>query len=220
MNPATIIFHKNINRYPKLWISWFLKSIKNQAKTTIFEIDYGGTKNQIYKGSVFYSKKFPTHAHAHNFLCIEAVEKGHDCVFNTNIDDIYHYQRVEVQLRYMEAGYDVVSCDMTQINDKNEASSAENAIVVQGKVLRTDIKFSEMDIVKQGLEKNHNIVAHPGVCYSKNFIENSGLLIPEEIPTDDFNLWKRSYAKFDFYIVPYSLLFYRIHSFNISGKNG
>ena len=76
-----------------------------------------------------------------------------------------------------------------------------------------------MDIEHNGLQRNHNIIAHPGCVYSKNFIENSGLLVPEEIPKDDFNLWKRSYAKFQFKIVPYTLLFYRIHENNISGKN-
>ena len=76
-----------------------------------------------------------------------------------------------------------------------------------------------MDIELQGLSKNHNCIAHPGCVYSKNFIMNSGLLVPSEIPKDDFELWKRSYAKFKFKIVPETLLFYRIWGGNISAKN-
>ena len=160
MKACFIIFHKNIQQYPKSWTEMFLSSIKKQTKKIpVLECDYGNKENQIYKKSIFFNKDYPTHAHAHNFLCHEAVRMGFNAVFNTNVDDIYHFQRVEKQLPYMEAGYDVVSCDMTQIDQNNI-------------VLREDIRFSQMDIEHNGLQRNHNIIAHPGCVYSKNFIEN------------------------------------------------
>lgn len=205
MKVATICFHKNLSRYPAKWIEDYRMSIENQVtKTTIFEINYGGTEEGIFKDSMFESIELPTHAHAHNYLCYKAIHKGFDFVANTNIDDLYHQERIFRQLPYCEQGYDVVSCDMTQIDADNN-------------VTRADILFSQMNITEHA-ETGHNIIAHPACIYSKNFIEHSGMLIPSEIPKDDFNLWKRSYGKFKFFIAPYVLLYYRIHSQNISKK--
>jgi hypothetical protein len=67
-------------------------------------------------------------------------------------------------------------------------------------------------------QKNHNILAHPVLCYSRNFGLNAEKLIPAENPRDDFNLWKKSYGKFKFVILPDFLLFQRIHDNNVSKK--
>ncbi len=200
-----IVFHKNVFSYQKKWLDDFTESVNNQTiRMDILEIDYGGTYNKLFQQSLFYCKEFSNHADAHNFLCMEAVKKGYKYIFNHNVDDMYHQERVARQLPPMEEGFDVVSCNMTQMDAAN-------------RVIRDDILFSEMDILKQSY-KGHNIIAHPACCYSKNFIENSGMLVSSEIPKDDYNLWKRSYGKFKFLIVPYTLLFYRIHDKNISGK--
>lgn len=202
---ATISFHKNLSRYPAKWIDDYRTSIENQiTKTEIFEIDYGCKGERIFDNSRYYEVPFTNHADAHNFLCRQAVGHGFDYVANTNIDDLYHYERISRQMPYCEQGYDVVSCDMTQIDGDNNA-------------IRENIFFSQMDI-EQHAATGHNIIAHPACIYSKNFIENSGLLIASEIPKDDFELWKRSYGKFKFFIAPYVLLYYRVHSNNISKK--
>lgn len=179
--------------------------MQTYKKFKVFEIDYGCDKNQVYKGSQFYSIPMYTHAHAHNFLCYKAVSEGYDCVFNVNIDDMYHPQRIELQLPFMKAGYDVVSCNHHQIN---EDSTLKKPVPDY---------FSNMDIYKHA-KQGHNVISHPGCVYSKNFIENSGMLIPEEIPLDDFNLWRRSYDKFTFYIAPYVLLYYRDNKTSVSAK--
>lgn len=199
-----ISFHKNLGQYPDRWISDYRKSIENQVtKTPIYEIDYGNKGERIFQDSVYESYEFPTHASAHNYLCRKAVKDGFDYVANTNVDDLYHQERISRQLQYCEK-YDVVSCDMTQIDAENY-------------VRRENILFSQMDI-KEHAKKDHNVIAHPACIYSKNFIQYSGLLIPAEIPKDDFNLWKRSFEKFTFFIAPYVLLYYRIHDNNISKK--
>lgn len=213
MNCSVIIYHKNHTRYPKKWIDDFITSIKNQrvVKFDVIELNYGGQNEQIYEGSKFFSKELPNHAEAHNWCCKKAVRLGADVVFNTNIDDLYHYERLYRQVPAMERGVDVCSCDMTQINGDDE-------------ILRENIRFSEMNI-REHAEKGHNVIAHPACAYSKNFIVRSALLQPtEEMKrgtakwTDDFDLWKRSYGKFKFEIVPYTLLYYRIHSNNVSKK--
>lgn len=208
---SVIIYHKNHSRYPQKWIDDCLTSIRNQRVINfdVIELDYGGEGTQLYKGSIFFSQVMENHAEAHNWCCKKAVKFGADVVFNTNIDDIYHYERLFRQMPAMERGIDVCSCDMTQINGENE-------------ILRQDIRFSEMPI-EEHAARGHNVISHPACAYSKNFILKSGLLQPtEEMKkgnakwTDDFDLWKRSFGKFRFHIVPYTLLFYRIHSDNVS----
>lgn len=204
MKIATISFHKNLSRYPERWINDYRMSIENQVmKTPIYEIDYGCTGERIFKDSIYEQKEFSNHAEAHNYLCKKAVNDGFDYVANTNCDDLYHQERISRQSQFLK-GNDVVSCDMTQIDAENYAT-------------RENILFSQMNI-REHASKGHNIVAHPAVIYSKRFIEESGLLIPSEIPKDDFNLWKRSYEKFNFFIVPFVLLYYRIHAQNVSKK--
>ncbi len=201
-----IVFHKNVWDYPKKWIDDFVASVNKQTTPIdLLEIDYGGGSNRLFKQSKYFQVKFTNHADAHNFLCRKAVKLGYRYVFNHNVDDFYHHERVYRQLEYMDKGYDVVSCNYIQMDAQTRDTSGV-------------ILFSEQDILKESY-KGHNIIAHPGVCYSKNFIENSGLLIASEIPVDDYNLWKRSYGNFKFFIAPFPLLYYRIHAGNISGKN-
>lgn len=215
---AIILYHANAReRYPQRWLDECIGSIKNQTeKCVVLEMDYAGNNERLCDTSVFINmiidhnnadkktKRHTGHSYAHNALCEAAIEYGAEYVFNTNIDDFYHYQRVEKQLEYLRQGYDVVSSNMTQINEDNE-------------VLRADIRFSDMNI-EEHAKKGHNVISHPACAYSKNFILNSGLLNPYEVPKDDFELWKRSFGKFKFVIAPWTLHFYRIHSANVSKK--
>lgn len=216
---AVIIYHANHERYPKKWIDDCLVSIQNQRveEFEVLELDYGQNPEQLYEGSQFFTAKFKEvdkihrgHSHAHNWLCRKAVELGFDYVFNTNIDDFYHYERLYRQVQYLKQGYDVVSSNMTQIDH-------ENRVIMKGINMMQDIAFSEMNIVEH-FNKGHNIIAHPACAYSANFIKKSGLLNPLEVPKDDFELWKRSINKFTFKIAPYTLLYYRIWGGNVSAK--
>lgn len=203
MNVAVILFHANHTRYPQKWIDDCLGSIWHQTHKgfDVLEIDYGKNPTQLYPNSLFFKQEFPTHAHAHNFLCEKAVSLGYENVFNTNIDDIYTLDRIERQLPYA-LKYDVVSGNHSNMDGDN-------------KVTRADIQFSAMNIREQAT-KGHNCISHPACVYSKNFIVNSGLLNPDLIPKDDFDLWKRSFGKFTFFIVPATILYYRIHPQKVS----
>ena len=165
----------------------------------VYELDYGGTGNQIFEGSNFESFKLNNHAEAHNYLLDKAFKEC-DYVFNTNIDDYYDNRRVEKQLPLLKKGYDVVSSNFFWINEEDQVFGAT--------------KFHHLNIQKEAA-RNHNIIAHPVCAYSKRFWENCDKLKGEEIPRDDFELWKRSYKKgFGFVILPDYLLYYRIHSNN------
>ena len=206
MRVAVIIYHKDVRKYNPEWIKKCVDSIRNQTYMNfdVFECDYGGTFTQIYEGSSFASTNhLLTHSDAHNFLLDKVFELGYDCAFNVNVDDIYSLDRFEKQLPWIEKGYDVVSSNFHHIDEK-------------GRVLYPMI-FDSLDPQREA-NRGHNIIAHPVVCYSKNFWLNCARLISSEIPKDDFHLWKRSYGRFKFKILPDFLLYYRIHKQKVSAK--
>lgn len=203
MKVAVIIFHKHAYNYPSKWVAKCINSIQNQTynKFDVFELDYGNEHTQLYPNSNFASIAMNNHAEAHNFLLDKVFELGYDCAFNVNIDDMYTPDRFEKQLIWIEAGFDVISSNFYHIDEQGRIINA----------LAMDAKKPELEA-----KRNHNIIAHPVCCYSKNFWTNCTKLNPEEIPRDDFELWKRSYGKFKFKILPNFLLYYRVHKSKVS----
>lgn len=206
MKVAVIIFHKNVNNYPKRWIEKCVESIKNQTygDFDVFELDYGGEKNRIYPRSCFESKPMNNHAEAHNHLLDTVFALGYDYAFNVNIDDFYSPFRFEKQLEYARLGYDVISSDFFNVDESDSITK--------------EMIMNPLDIEFEANVKNHNIIAHPVVCYSKNFWTTCSKLNGSQIPRDDFELWKRSFGKYRFVIVPKCLLYYRIHKYKVSAK--
>ncbi len=205
LKAAVIIFHKNVQNYPKKWIDECIESIKIQTYQNfdVFEVDYGGSNQQIYPGSNFESREFDNHAEAHNYLLDKVFALNYDCAFNVNVDDIYAVDRFEKQIACMEEGCDVVSSNYYNINENGETIKE---MAMSG--LNPDIEASS----------GHNIIAHPVVCYSRNFWETCEKLDPKEIPVDDFKMWQRSYQKgtHKFLILPDYLLYYRVHENKVS----
>jgi hypothetical protein len=141
-----------------------------------------------------------------NFIIGKAFEDGCDFVFNTNLDDYYDSKRIEKQLEKLKEGYDIVSSDFCYIEEIN----GEDRVTFYKNIKsNTDIKLN--------LDRNHNVIAHPVVAYSKRFWDNNRYL-PQEIPLEDLNLWKRSFnSGFKFYIMDDVLLFYRLHGNQVTG---
>lgn len=202
---ALICFHKNISQYPQEWIEEYRASILNQTfnKFTIFEMNYGNTTERIFDNSMLSVKDFTNHVLAHNKLLDDVFSLGYDYAINSNCDDKYAINRIEKQLPYMEQGYDVISSNFYNINDRGE--------------IRQQKRFHDKDIIAEA-NKNHNIICHPVVCYSKHFWTTCSRLNPDEIPEDDFNLWKRSYGNYKFVIVPHFLAYYRVHQFKVCNR--
>ena len=68
----------------------------------------------------------------------------------------------------------------------------------------------ELNIFNE-FNKEHNIIAHPACLYSRKIMEYNDSLRSEEIPADDFSLWKRLLDKgARFKILPDVLMYYRI----------
>jgi len=201
MKTAIISFHKNINRYPEDWIYSYKKSILSQTYTNfdILELNYGGGKERIFENSIFSSVYLTDHAQAHNRLVDIAFRMGYDFVLNSNVDDVYFPERVDLQIKAFDANIPIISGNY-QILDSDYCTAFH--------LLNIDTEFA----------KNHNIIAHPACGYTKKFLEYRDKLKSHEIPKDDFALWKRiREKKASFKILPEILFYYRLSSLKTKG---
>jgi hypothetical protein len=217
MKLGVIFFHKNIRSiYQERWINKCRETILNQTikEFSIYEINYGGDDFSLFEGielknpHTFISEEKSNHAEAMNTIIDLAFEDGCEYVFNTNLDDYYDLNRFEKQIEFLNQGYDIVTSDFCYV----EEIQNEDRITFYKEIK----KFGD---VKSNLERNHNIVAHPCVAYSKKFWE-SNRYNPEEIPEEDMLLWKRGIeGGSKFYICDEVLLKYRLHSNQVTGNN-
>lgn len=205
MKVFLISYHKNINLiYPKQWVDQFRESILNQTYKDykILEINYGGGDERIFKNSNYESIAMPTFIDAMNYLINKAIYYGADAICNLNSDDWYDFDWLKVQLPFIEKGYDIVSCNFSLFRDG---------------VMYHEHHFENLNI-KDELNKNHNILCHPAICYSRNFLENNRY-VPDQFPTEDLQLWQRAIDNYRFKIVPENLLYHRIHNNSVCQSN-
>lgn len=223
MRIAVILFHKNLySIYKERWITDSVNSVLNQTfqDFDILEINYGEDSFSLSsrfdfskKNYVFYNTPLKNHAEAQNFLLDRCREFEYDYVFNTNLDDINTPTRFEDQLRYaQENNTDVTSGDMFYIRESPLYGVDE---IFDDKNLRD---FNTIEKIHFQFKKGINVVCHPLVLYSSKFIREVRYN-PEEIPQEDFLLWKRLIHTYTFGIVPKVLLHYRIHQNQISYKS-
>lgn len=197
MKVAVLSYHKNAETlYPDKWILEYRFSILNQSYKDfdIVELEYGGGSFRVFDKSNYHSKDFPSFVHGLNYLLDSLFFMGYDCVANTNLDDFYSLDWLAKQVKYIEAGYDLVSCNF--------------CLVKEDKIIKTH-SFHKLDL-KHELASNHNIICHPAVCYSKNFWEKNRY-VPEQLPLEDMMLWQRAIKNSRFIILPDVLLYHRLH---------
>ncbi|HRG37133.1 MAG TPA: hypothetical protein PK289_01265 [Bacteroidia bacterium] len=203
---AIIVYHKNANKiYPEHWIEQFRKSIYDQTydKFDIMEINYGMDDFRIFTDSSFLCLKKDSFVDVMNEMISACFKLGYKYVFNTNVDDFYSPIRVEKQLEALEAGYDLVSSNFALVD-------------TSGGIMNTH-EFQNLSINAE-LNKDHNIICHPVVAYSKKFWANNRY-VPGEVPFEDLKLWQRSIADNKFIILPDTLCYHRIHGNMVSGEN-
>jgi hypothetical protein len=209
MKIGVVFFHKEIDKiYKKEWYESCINSIKNQtfSEFDIYEIDYGASNTNLTGTSKFFSEEKINYADAMNFIISKSFDDGCDYVFNTNLDDYYTNNRIESQISFLKQGYDLVSSDFRYIDENGNH--------------KWDMIHSGFNqSIKENLDANHNIIAHPSVAYSRFFWENNKY-DPSQTPIEDLHLWKKSISNgFKFFIVPEILLTYRIHQQQVSNKN-
>jgi len=215
MKICCILYHSNIlNLYKSKWIEKCINTINNQTYQDfdIFELNYGNddyslesffkSKNQYN----FLSKKMDNHAEAMNHLLnVIFNEQNYDLCFNINLDDYYDLTRFEKQIDIMKQGYDVSSSEYYFIKEVNDDDKVLGLAGLSNHNIQT---LFQNDITP---------MAHPCVCYSKNFWIKYGPYIPLEIPREDKNLWIRSYSTgAKLYIIKEPLLYYRLHDKQVS----
>lgn len=221
MKKGVIIFHNNIKKiYKDYWIDKCINSIINQTdnEVTFYEINYGGDDYSVLENypdikKIFWSEKLTNYAEAMNFILDKAFDDGCDYVFNTNLDDFYSPNRFKYQLdMIIKEGLDIVSSDFCYI----EETMINN--------VETDIITRHMNIeknnIKTHLNNKHNVIAHPSVCYSKNFwLDKKNRYDITKTPEEDLDLWIDSINRgYKFGIHNETLLFYRIHNKQISNR--
>lgn len=198
MKIAVISFHKNIGRYPIEWIEKYKNSILNQTyqEFDIVELNYGGGIERIFENSRFISENLTDHAEAHNRLLNICFDDGYDYILNTNVDDYYPINRISLHVQNYNNEFSVISGNYQGFNGDSDLLG-----ITQFHTMNIDDEFS----------KNHNIISHPACGYTRKFLEYKEKLISQEVPADDFYMWKRMRAKgAKFKILPEVMMYYRI----------
>lgn len=218
MKIGVIFFHKNIlNIYKKSWIQKSVNSMLSQSINdfSIYEINYGWDDYSVLsdidhnKKSFFFSEKFENHVYAMNFILDQAFSDGCDCVFNTNLDDFYHPTRIEKQIECIRKGNDIVSSDFCYVEEFTEG----DRVVFHKNILQ----FGD---IESNLIRNHNVIAHPCVAYSRKFWSDGNRYNVDTIPREDLLLWQSALQKgYSLFIHPEELLYYRLHGNQITGNN-
>jgi len=213
MRVGVILYHKNIEKYKKHWIDKCVSSIELQTYQNfdVCELCYGDTVVTVadhiervpeFPNYKFHSLPLPNHVHAQNSL-LDACFKhnDYDYVFNINVDDYYDRRRFECQLTMIEQGYDLVASNFQHVEE------GPNGYDVVGYTFPAS-KYS----VGEELMRDHNVIGHSSVCYSRNFWLTYGPY-PDSIPTEDLLLWKLAVSRGAVIgIYPEVLMYYRRHN--------
>lgn len=210
MRVAVLFYHKNIGAiYKKEWIEECVNSIKEQTYQDfdVLELNYGGTESNyaygVGKTHRFFAGELTNHIWAMNYLIDLAFREGYDVVMNTNMDDIYAKDRFEKQISVIQNGFQLVSSDFYHMQD--------------GNIIR-EMQMSKRGDIGMNLRKNHNLIAHPCVAMHRSFWTD-GLKYRDLLGYEDLDLWQRAHkAGKRFYIIPENLLFYRLHTNQITKK--
>lgn len=229
MESAVIIYHKNaLNFYEHRWLFKCLDSIEKQTyqKFDIFELAYGNEEKEIsiveYFNKLknnklfFYKKEYKNHSYALNFLLNKVFSKknNYKYCFNINIDDFYDINRFERQIKILKKlPYDLVSSNMYYIDENNKIINNIDYLSYKFTNKKPILKQieEEQKYIRNEFKKNHNIIAHPCVCYTRRFWD---LIKPyKNIIPEDLELLKRASENINIkmHISNKNLLYYRIH---------
>jgi hypothetical protein len=251
---AVIFFHKNIyNLYNEYWIDKCIQSVLDQSYKNfdIFEINYGNEDKSIFHnkniknhGHNFFIKNYNTHTEAMLFLLSKCFDEyKYDIVFNTNLDDYYHINRFEEQIKNLEEGNVLNSTMWTYIEQKDKDIKEDdicltthcntffckndNFICKKYNNLN-DIQYNaenvNYELIKKELFNKNNILNHSGICFTKIFWNSKDkygnfLRYRRDKPFEDLSLWYRALENnIPISIVNKNLIYYRIHSNQIGEK--
>jgi len=232
MDSAIIIYHKNaLTYYQHKWIIKCLESIEKQTYQNfdIFEVSYGDKKdeqsiikyfNKLQDKKLFYfHEPMPDHSYAINFILDKVFAKNtkYKYCFNIHIDDFFDETRFERQVKIIKKfNYDLVSAQMYYIDENDNITKKMDRLaytfVNPKKVSLKEQLIKEQEYITTQFAKNHNIIPHPCVCYTRRFWK---MMRPYKhvLPKEDMEIFKRAAFNKDIriHISKKFLLYYRIH---------
>jgi hypothetical protein len=172
-------------------------------------LQYCEPSKTMFKPLYFWAIPMKNHAFAMNFLLDKAfTDMNYDYVFNVNVDDYYHLERFERELRTIESpSVDLVSSNFAYIQeDETQNDITTNVINVYNVGGRNFAGLSHTI-----LQEDTNLIAHSSVCFKKSFWRKfPELCYHDELPREDIELWKRALRhKMQFKVLPDVLLYYR-----------
>ena len=234
MKVAIILFHKNALTYlPSRYIIECLDSIENQTYKDfdIFEINYGGDdvsiikhfKKLLDKKHYFYKETLKDHSYAVNYILDKVfIDHEYDFCFNIHIDDIFHKDRFNHQLKYLKKlNYDMISSNMIYIDESSKEIKNINHLAYtfkKGQSFKSQIP-AEQEYIRNELKKDHNIIANPCVCFNRRFWKLMGPY-PNTVPIEDLDMYKKAAlsGKINIHITKRPYLYYRIHGTQVTSK--
>jgi len=233
MESAVIIYHKNALNYCKhRWLIKCLDTIEKQTyqKFDVFEVTYGDKPdeqsivkyfNKLQDKKLFYfHKPMKDHSYAMNFLANKVFAKGtsYKYCFNINIDDFYDLTRFERQIKIIQKlKYDLVSSNMLYVNEEDKVQmSLKHLAYTFVSPKKIPIKkqiILEQEYIKSEFLKNHNVIAHPCICYTRRFWEICGPY-KNIVPREDMLLFREASLNpnIKMHIAKKCLIYYRIHN--------
>jgi hypothetical protein len=233
---AVIFYHKNIKKiYKERWYKKTVETILNQTYKNfdILEINYGGDNYSVLESFTFsnkhyfYKKKLNTHTEAMVYLLNIGFE-SYDVIFNTNLDDYYICDRFEKQLECIYDGYILCSSLMNYITENKDIDddyvTLEWSAETYGMNPTTE-KYINFNDIKEQLNKDHNVMCHPCITYTKEFWNsydkyNNLLRYRDDKPFEDLTLWKRAINNnINMTIINEPLINYRLHENQIGEQS-
>ncbi len=202
MKLGIILYHKDIYKiYQEAWVRKCLDSLKAQTVQdfTVYELCYSRDRQQLWPGSNFSHIPMPNHIFAQNHTLDKAFLDDCDVVANVNLDDAYSPKRLELQLKAVQEGYDLISTNFEHIEDINGVDTHVRNMI-----------FHDRDL-KYELGIDHNVLCHSVILYTKKFWEDHKYYNEDEVGFEDLTMWKKALANgCKIKILPEILCHYRL----------
>lgn len=202
MKVGVLVYHKDVfNIYKPSWVKKCLDSIRNQTfkDFTVYELCYADTRSLLWERSNYSHIPMVNHIAAMNHILDKAFLDECDVVFNINLDDYYAPERFELQLKEIEAGYELISSNFQHIEEIDGIDTPVR-----------DMIFHDRDI-KVELDANHNVLAHPIIAFTRKFWNENKYYNVDEIGFEDRTLWQRAIKNGSkIKIIDQILLYYRL----------
>ncbi len=192
-------YYKDLGQYPAAWVYKCIESIFLQTEKTykIYVLDYGENKSLWTSFDMDFYRHKPLQNYAVAMNEIYAwIFQDCDVVVNTNIDDYYAPNRIEILLEELRKGADIASANFHVIDENNRVTWSSN--------------YENKDILQE-LKNGFNPVSNPCHIMKKRVFEKLQFN-PSLVPAEDMEFWIRALESgFKIVVRPEHLHYYRMH---------